>query len=287
MCIVTGGTSGIGKATVQGLALRGATVVIACRDIVKGEAVRSEIAAITGSANLVVMALDLASFDSIRAFAQDFSAKFSRLDVLIANAGVMTKKRELTVNGLEMNFGVNHVGHFLLTKLLLPLLIASAPSRVVVVSSDIHSSGAVDFGDLAMEKKWSGSYARSKLANMLFVRSLAKRLEGTGVVVNGLHPGVIATDLAREFPAPIRLLAKLLFKSPEKGALTSLYVATSPETASISGRYFVDSKEKYPSKTALDDSIAERLWTETERLIAHCTHLRRNHVIEPSKSSSH
>jgi NAD(P)-dependent dehydrogenase (short-subunit alcohol dehydrogenase family) len=188
--------------------------------------------------------------------------------VLVENAGVMTQKRQLTADGPEMNFGVNHVGHFLLTELLLPLLKASAPSRIVVVSSNMHSSGKIDFDDIAMEKSWRGSYPRSKLANMLFVRALAKRLEGSKVVVNGLHPGVISTDLARDYAPPIRLMAKWLFKSPEQGARTSLYLATAPEVAEISGRYFADAKEKQPGAAALDDVLAERLWTETERLVA-------------------
>jgi NAD(P)-dependent dehydrogenase (short-subunit alcohol dehydrogenase family) len=267
ICVVTGGNTGIGKATVAGLAQRGATVVIACRDVDKGKAALEEIAAKTGASALHVMRLDLASLESVRSFAAAFSARFTRLDVLVENAGVMTQKRQLTADGLEMNFGVNHVGHFLLTELLLPLLKASAPSRIVVVSSSMHSSGKIDFDDIAMEKNWGGSYPRSKLANMLFVRALAKRLDGTKVVVNGLHPGVISTDLARDYAAPIRLMAKWFFKSPEQGARTSLYLATAPEVAEISGRYFADAKEKQPGAAALDDVLAERLWTETERLV--------------------
>lgn len=268
ICIVTGGNSGIGKGTVAGLAQRGATVVIACRDLAKGEAVRRELAARTSSTHLHVMELDLASLASVRAFAAAFLARFARLDVLVANAGVMTRRRELTADGLERNFGVNHVGHFLLADLLLPLLKTSAPSRIVVVSSNMHPSGRFDFADLAMEKSWRGSYPRSKLANMLFVRALAKRLEGTGVVVNALQPGVISTELARDYPAPIRLLARWFFKSPERGARTSQYLATAPEAADVSGRYFVDAKEKRPGAAALDDALAERLWTETARLVA-------------------
>ena len=275
VCIVTGGNSGIGKATVAGLAQRGATVVIACRDAGKGQAALEEIAAKSGSKDLHVMELDLASLASVRAFAAAVTAKFTRLDVLVANAGVMTGKRQLTADGLEMNFGVNHVGHFLLTELLLPLLKTSAPSRIVVVSSNMHPRGKLDFDDLAMEKSWAGSYPRSKLANLLFVRALAKRLDGSGVVVNGLHPGVISTELARDYAAPIRLIAKWFFKSPEQGARTSLYLATAPEAAAISGRYFADAKQKTPSAAALDNALAERLWTETERLVARTAGLRR------------
>jgi retinol dehydrogenase-12 len=269
ICIVTGGNTGIGKATVEGLARRGATVVIACRDVDKGKAALDEVAAKTGSKDLHVMQLDLASLKSVRAFAAAFIAKFSRLDVLVENAGVLTGKRQLTADGLEMDFGVNHVGHFLLTDLLLPLLKASAPSRVVVVSSNMHSSAKLDFDDLQGEKSWgSGAYGKSKLANMLFVRALAKRLEGTKVVVNGLHPGVISTELGRDFPAPVRLIAKWFFKSTERGARTSLHLAMAPEAGAVSGKYFVDSKEKKPGAAALDDALAERLWTETERLVA-------------------
>jgi len=267
-CIVTGGNAGIGKATVEGLARLGATVVIACRDAGRGQTALREIAANSGSKDVHVMQLDLASLASVRAFAASFMAKFTRLDVLVANAGIMTRRRQMTSDGIEMDLGVNHVGHFLLTDLLLPLLKRSAPARIVVVSSSMHTSGTIDFEDLTSEKSWRGAYPRSKLANMLFVRTLAKRLAGSGVVVNGLHPGVVATELARDFPAPIRLMARWFFKSPEQGARTSLYLATAPEAAEISGRYFVRSKEKQPGAAALDDGLAERLWTETERLVA-------------------
>jgi NAD(P)-dependent dehydrogenase (short-subunit alcohol dehydrogenase family) len=271
ICIVTGGNSGIGKATVEGLARRGATVVIACRDAGRGQAALREIAANSGSKDLHVMQLDLASLTSVRAFVATFMAKFTRLDVLIANAGIMTRKRQMTADGFEMDFGVNHVGHFLLTELLLPLLKSSAPARIVVVSSSMHASGTIDFDDLASERSWRGAYPRSKLANMLFVRALAKRLVGSGVVVNGLHPGVISTELARDYPAPIRLMARWLFKSPKQGARTSLYLAIAPEAAEVSGHYFVNSKEKQPGAAALDDTLAERLWMETERLVTRAT----------------
>jgi NAD(P)-dependent dehydrogenase (short-subunit alcohol dehydrogenase family) len=271
ICIVTGGNSGIGKATAIGLAQRGATVVIACRDVDKGQAALREIAVNSGAKDVHVMQLDLASLTSVGAFVATFMAKFARLDVLVANAGIMTRKRQLTADGFEMDFGVNHVGHFLLTELLLPLLKGSAPARIVVVSSSMHASGTIDFDDLGGEKSWRGAYPRSKLANMLFVRALAKRLAGSGVVVNGLHPGVIATELARDYPAPIRLMARWFFKSPKQGARTSLYLATAPEAAEVSGRYFVNSKEKQPGAAALDDVLAERLWAETEWMVARAT----------------
>ena len=206
------------------------------------------------------MHLDLACL-AVRAFiCGSVHGKFKRLNVLVENAGVMTQKRELTADGLEMNFGVNHVGHFLLTELLLPLLKTSAPSRIVVVSSNMHASGKIDFDDIAMEKTWSGLVSPVE-AREHALRSRAveasRRHRGRG---ERTHPGVIATDLARDYPAPIRLMAKWFFKSPEQGARTSLYLATAPEAAGISGRCFVDAKEKKPGSQALDEALAERLW---------------------------
>jgi NAD(P)-dependent dehydrogenase (short-subunit alcohol dehydrogenase family) len=269
ICLVTGANTGIGKATALGLARQGATVVIACRDLDKGRAAVEDIQKEVSGAQLQVMRLDLASLASVRAFAKEFTEKFSRLDVLVENAGVSTRTRQTSTDGYELDFAVNHLGHFLLTELLLPLLKASAPSRVVVVSSSVHSGVNLDFDDLQGDKNWSmmGTYSKSKLANMLFVRALAPKLEGTGVTVNALHPGVIASELARDFPAPFRWMAKLFFKSTEQGAKTSLHVATAPELASVSGRYFADSKEAKPGKSALDDAAAERLWTESVKLV--------------------
>jgi retinol dehydrogenase-12 len=273
ICIVTGGNTGIGKATVAGLAREGATVVLACRDLERGRAAIADIQAQTPSAEVRVMRLDLASLQSVRDFAAAFVAEYPRLDVLIENAGVSTGSRQLTADGFEMDFGVNHLGHFLLTTLLLPTLKASAPSRVVVVSSSVHKGAHIDFDDLQSERSWGTmrAYGQSKLANMLFVRALARQLEGSGVVVNALHPGVIASELARDFPAPFRLLARLFFKSTEKGARTSLHLATAPEAANVSGKYFADCKETKPGASALDDDAAKRLWTESERLVQSAT----------------
>jgi NAD(P)-dependent dehydrogenase (short-subunit alcohol dehydrogenase family) len=270
ICIVTGGNTGIGKATVEGLARAGATVVLACRDLDKGRAALADVEARTGSRDVHLLQLDLASLASVRAFAAAFAEKFSRLHVLVENAGVSTGTRKLTADGFEMDFGVNHLGHFFLTDLLLPALEASAPSRIVVVSSSVHKQARMDFDDLQGEKSWSTirAYGQSKLANMLFVRALAKRLQGKGVVVNAVHPGVIASELARDFPAPFRLVARWFFKSTEQGARTSLYLATAEEAGRVSGKYFADAKEAPPGAAALDDAAAERLWRESERLVA-------------------
>jgi NAD(P)-dependent dehydrogenase (short-subunit alcohol dehydrogenase family) len=189
---------------------------------------------------------------------------------LVNNAALVPAKRTLTADGLETQFGVNHMGPFLLTTLLLPRLQASAPSRVVVVASSVYAGKELDFEDLQSEKKYSqmDAYSRSKLANMLFVHALAKRLQGTGVTVNALHPGVVSTALARDMPAPFRLLARLFFTTPEKGARTSLYVATSPAVADVSGRYFSDQKEAKIDEKAVNDAAAERLWAISEKLVA-------------------
>jgi NAD(P)-dependent dehydrogenase (short-subunit alcohol dehydrogenase family) len=270
VAIVTGGNTGIGKATVEGLTRQGATVVLACRDLDKGNAAADEVCSRVPAANVRVMRLDLASLDSVRVFADAFARAFARLDVLIENAGVSTATRQLTKDGFEMDFGVNHLGHFLLVDLLLPLLKASVPSRIVVVSSSVHTGAKLDFDDLQGEKSWSvfGAYGRSKLANMLFVHALAKRLHDTGVVVNAVHPGVVASELARDLPAPFRLLARLFFSSTAKGARTSLYVATAAETGKVSGKYFADSKIAAPAPHAVDDAIAHRLWVESEKMVA-------------------
>lgn len=270
VCIVTGANTGIGKATALGLARMGATVILACRDQQKGRAALEELKAASGSSSLHLMQLDLASLSSVRAFAQEFEQKFPRLDVLLENAGVSTRVRQLSADGYELDFAVNHLGHFLLTQLLRPRLEASAPSRIVVVSSALHRNAKLDLDDLQGERSWSmmGTYGKSKLANMLFVREQARRLEGRGVTINALHPGVIATELARDFPAPLRLMARLFFKSPEAGAKTSLHVATAPELERVSGKYFEDSKEARPGSDALDDAAAARLWAISEQLVA-------------------
>jgi NAD(P)-dependent dehydrogenase (short-subunit alcohol dehydrogenase family) len=270
VAVVTGANTGIGKATAEGLARLGATVVLACRDLTKARAAADDLRAATGSTALHPMRLDLASLADVGAFARALVAEHPRLDVLIENAGVSTGRRRLSSDGHELDFAVNHLGHFHLTQLLLPSLKAAAPSRVVIVSSTVHKAAKLDFEDIEGERRWSvmGSYSRSKLANLLFMRELSRRLEGTRVTANALHPGVIASELARDFPAPLRFLTHLFFKSPEKGARTSLHLATAPELANVSGRYFVDCRETRPGRAALDDDAARRLWVLSEQLVA-------------------
>lgn len=271
VCIVTGGNTGIGKETARGLAQRGAKVVLACRDTARGEAARDDIARSTGRKDVEVIALDLASKASIRAFGERFRAAHERLDVLVNNAGVWRSSRGTTEEGLEATFGVNHVGTWLLTQDLLPLLKKSAPSRVVVLSSKLHYRGRMDWEDLQFERRKYGTtaaYAQSKLANVLFTKALARRLEGTGVTVNAVHPGVVRTELMRDYPKLLVKIFTLFLLTPEQGAECSLHVATAPELAGVTGEYFEKSRIKPAAAEALDEAAQERLWALTEALAA-------------------
>lgn len=271
VCIVTGGNTGIGKETARGLAQRGAKVVLACRDTARGEAARDDIARSTGRKDVEVIALDLGSKASIRAFGERFRATHERLDVLVNNAGVWRSSRGTTEEGLEATFGVNHVGTWLLTQDLLPLLKKSAPSRVVVLSSKLHYRGRMDWEDLQFERRKYGTtaaYAQSKLANVLFTKALARRLEGTGVTVNAVHPGVVRTELMRDYPKLLVKIFTLFLLTPEQGAECSLHVATAPELAGVTGEYFEKSRIKPAAAEALDEAAQERLWALTEALAA-------------------
>jgi NAD(P)-dependent dehydrogenase (short-subunit alcohol dehydrogenase family) len=271
VCIVTGSNTGIGKETARGLAQRGATVVLACRDAQKAEAAREDIARTTGRGDVAAIPLDLGSVASIRAFAERFGADYRRLDVLVNNAGVWPNTRGTTRDGFETTFGVNHLGTFLLTRELLPILQKSAPARVVVLSSALHYNGMMDWDDLQFERRrYSGStaYSQSKLANVLFTKALARRLLGTGVTANAVHPGVVATELSRDYPKLLVKLFHLFLLTPEKGAACSLHVAAAPEFGQMSGEYFEKSRAKPAAKRALDEGSQEKLWALSEELLA-------------------
>lgn len=268
--IITGANSGIGKTTALDLARRGAKVYLACRDAVRGEEVRQEIVNQTQNNNVFNRHLDLASLDSIRRFVAAFLAEEVRLDVLINNAGYAGPRR-VTQDGFEMQIGVNHMGHFLLTHLLLDTLKRSAPSRVICVASILHRMGTLKKADLNSEKSYSnlGAYAQSKLANVLFARELARRLEGTGVTANSLHPGAVRTGITRNIN-PVarvfyRLMELLLYKTPESGAQTTIRVAVDPALERVSGKYFSEREVTAESARARNDADARWLWTESER----------------------
>ncbi|HUO48397.1 MAG TPA: SDR family NAD(P)-dependent oxidoreductase [Acidimicrobiales bacterium] len=262
--LVTGANTGIGRATALSLAARGGRVHLACRSEEKAAPVIDEIAAAGGPAAGFVP-LDLADLDSVRAGAAAFLAGGERLDVLVDNAGV-GGQRGTTAQGFELTFGVNHLGHFLLTTLLLDHLRAGERPRIVVVASDEHfKAKGIDFDALrAPTATYTGlpEYAVSKLCNVLFAQELARRLEGTGVTTYALHPGVIASDIYRRLPRPVEALAKLFMKSPAQGAATSLYCATDPAVAADSGRYYEKCSPRAASPVATPELGAE-LWARS------------------------
>jgi NAD(P)-dependent dehydrogenase (short-subunit alcohol dehydrogenase family) len=280
VAVVTGGNSGIGKETVVALAGMGSQVVIAARNAAKAAAALDEVRQRTGTGDRVdTMPLDLASFAAVQAFSRAFHDRHDRLDILVNNAGIILRKREVTVDGHELQFQVNHLSHFLLTALLHDRLVGGATARVVVVASEAHKAArkGLDFDDLEWERRryglGFGTYAATKLANILFTRELARRLEGTGVTANAVHPGFVASNFAREGDTgPIGNLAMVLgrpfAKSPEQGAQTSIHVASSPSVEGVSGQYFARCKIAIPARQALDDGAAARLWEISEKLTA-------------------
>jgi retinol dehydrogenase 14 len=271
ICLITGGNSGIGKATAVRLAKMGATVVIVSRNKEKGETALTDIIAKSGNKNVELILADMSSQDSIYKLAEEFKGRHEKLHLLINNAGVYLTKRSETEDGLESTFAINHLGPFLLTSLLLDTLKASAPSRIVNVTSDAHKGAKIDFDDLQGEKKFSGwqAYGRSKLAMILFTHELAKKLEGTGVTVNSAHPGVVRTNFAKNNGGIVMLGFRFLgifFISPESSAKRILYVATSRDLDGVTGKYFTKMHETRSSPESYDDDAARRLWLVSEQL---------------------
>jgi retinol dehydrogenase 12 len=266
--LVTGGNTGIGLATARSLAARGARLHLACRSADKGQAAVAAIVAQTGNQDVSFLGLDLADLASVRAAAQAFLAAGEPLHVLINNAGV-AGQRGLTKDGFELMFGVNHLGHFAFTMALLDCLTASK-ARIVNVASNAHyQAKGVDFELVRRRTRaitGTPEYAVSKLCNVLFTQELARRLEGTGVTAYGLHPGVVASDIWRRVPWPVRPLLTWRMLTVDQGAQTTLYCATSPEVAQASGRYYDVSREREPSPVATAE-LGERLWTQSEAWI--------------------
>ncbi len=260
--IITGATSGIGRIAALELAGKGMHLVLPVRSIEKGRLLQQELFEKTGNQKVDVFSCRLDSFESIREFARAFLEKHDRLHLLLNNAGTWETKRKLSEDGIEMNFAVNHLGPFLLTNLLLETIKASAPARIVNVSSMAHKQARMNLKDPEGKKRWSsmGSYAQGKLANILFTKKLAKELDGHGVTVNCLHPGVVRTALFDKMPGLFRRLFGLFMISSEKGAETSLYLSTSLEVEGVTGEYFAKKKMAKTSSLARDISIANELW---------------------------
>jgi retinol dehydrogenase-14 len=271
--MITGGTGGIGKATALGLAALGARVAIVGRDLGRAEAAAANVREATGNPNVDAFGADLSSQAEVRRLAADVLTAYPRLDVLMNNVGGFWATRHVTADGLEHTFAVNHLAAFLLTNLLLDRLKASAPARVVTVSSNAQSLGKIDFEDLQGERRYSGqtAYNQSKLADVMFTYELARRLEGTGVTATVLHPGVVSTGFGAEDPSRIFTLIvpfyRPFMKTPAQGAETSIYLASSPKVEGVTGMYFANSRPLPSNKAAYDEAVAARLWQVDASLV--------------------
>jgi len=270
VCVVTGVTAGIGKITAARLAEQGATVVGVARDPARGKAVSEEIRRAGG--RMEVLTADLSELADVRRLATQLGEQYDRIEVLINNAGVAKFRREVTADGLETTFATNHLAPFLLTNLLRDRLIAGAPARVVTVPSSVHSRvREIPWDDLQGERRYdpNATYSLSKLLNILFTTELARRLAGTGVVANSVHPGFLRTELAREAAGVYKIffaVVRPFQKGPEAGADTVVYAATAPEMATVTGQYIAKHAPIETSRLARDQAAAERLWELSARL---------------------
>jgi NAD(P)-dependent dehydrogenase (short-subunit alcohol dehydrogenase family) len=270
--VLTGATSGIGRATALGLAKLDSRLILVGRDAGRAEETIGAIRKATGRKDVEILRGDFARQDEVRRVAGEILARTEAIHVLLNNAGVTMMKRSVTPDGYESTFAINHLGYFTLTGLLLPRLLAAAPdARIVNVASDAHRWGPLDLDDLQNEREYKAMkvYGQSKTANLLFTRELARRLGGSGVTVNALHPGAVATRLGRGSGPLFDLLQSAIsvfMKSPEQGADTSIFLASDPAVAGLTGRYFANRKEKQPRPFASDDVLAKRLWAVSEEL---------------------
>lgn len=275
VCAITGASSGLGYETALALAHSGATVALLCRSEERGAQARERIAARTGNQDLHVVHCDHASLDTVRAAAATLLERFDALHVLVNNAGLIVNQRRITVDGIEETFQVNHLSAFLLTDLLRARLQASAPARVITVSSLAHRAGALDFADLQSLRCYDGwsVYARSKLANVLFTYELARRLDGSGVTANAVHPGIVRSGFGRNNGLVMRAFMTLtqlppLAVSPRRGARTQVWLASSPDVAGVSGRYFARRRARGSSRSSHDRDAQRRLWEASEQLLS-------------------
>ena len=276
VCVITGGTDGIGKAAAHGLAVQGARLLVHGRDPDKGARAVEELKARSGNPAIEFLQADFSSLDDVRRLAATVLERTPRVDVLVNNAGSIFVKRALSKDGYEMTFAVNHLAPFLLTHLLLDALKSAGQSRIVTTASGAHRRAKIPFDDLQITRKYTpmGAYGTSKLANILFTRALAKRLQGTAVTATCLHPGLVRTNFGRHNEGDVSSLAKAIIgfvmrfaRSPEKGAETVIYLASAPQVQGASGGYYVDCKPATTSSAAQDDSVAERLWQVSEQLV--------------------
>jgi NAD(P)-dependent dehydrogenase (short-subunit alcohol dehydrogenase family) len=271
-CLITGGTNGIGKSTAQELSRMGVTVVIVGRNAQKTSLVVDAIRAASGNHRVDSLLADLSSQQEIRRLAHEFKSKYSQLHVLLNNAGAFFMQRQLSVDGIEMTFALNHLDYFLLTNLLLDTIKSSAPARIINVSSGAHTSGKIEFDNLQGERAYGfKTYGNSKLAIILFTVELARRLAGTGVTVNALHPGLVATNFGKNtggvIAALFGIIAPLVALSPAKGAETSIYLASSPRVDGITGKYFYRSQVTPAAPQGTDMVVARKLWDVSAEMV--------------------
>ena len=270
-CLITGATNGIGRAAAVGLAKLGATVIVAGRSEGRAKATVDHIKVKTGNPNVDFLLADLSVQKQVRGLADAFKSRYGRLDVLVNNAAAIFFRRQLSADGIEMNFAVNHLAYFLLTNLLLDTLKASAPARVINVASNSHRNKHLDFDNLELNRGyWAGkAYGRSKLCNLYFTYELARRLDGTGVTVNAMHPGFVRTNMAANNGWVVRLFLPLVHRNsltPEQGARTIVYLASSPDVEGVTGKYFVREREVASDPISYDESAARRLWEVSEEM---------------------
>jgi retinol dehydrogenase 12 len=273
VCLVTGATSGIGMVTAEALARQGATTILVARNPERGAVTVERIRQATGNPQVEMLLADLSAQADVRRLAHEFQSRYPRLDVLVNNAGALFSRRTVSADGIEMTWALNHLAYVLLTTLLLDTLRASAPARIVSVSSDAHRHARIRFDDLQGQPRYGGwrAYAQSKLANVLFTYELARRLAGTGVTANAVHPGFVATNFGRQsrgLTAPLfRALQGVVAMSPEQGAETIIYLATSPEVEGVTGQYFVKRRAVRSSDVSYDVQAAQRLWEVSAELV--------------------
>lgn len=272
IALVTGANSGIGLWTVIGLAQQGATVILHARNRARGEAALAEAKARSGATRIELVLADLSSPEQIRTMATTIKRRYERLDILVNNAAIIEPTRTLAPNGIETQFAVNHLAYFLLTQELLPMLRMSAPARIINVSSNLHKNGVWNKDDPQGEhweygfQGW-GWYGVTKFYNVLFTYEQARRLQGTGITVNCLHPGIIGTNLTRALPKALHGLYKMIMPKPEKGAETSLFLASEPTLEGVTGKYFVNKRIQKSSPATYDETAQQELWRYTESLI--------------------
>jgi NAD(P)-dependent dehydrogenase (short-subunit alcohol dehydrogenase family) len=272
VCLITGATGGIGLITAQVLARQSFRLVLVSRSAEKCAAVAEQIRSATGNQEVTYIAGDLSRMAEVRRIAGEFLARHDRLDVLINNAGALFTSRQVTAEGYEMTMALNHLNYFYLTQLLQDCLLASAPARIVNVSSDAHRGGAIKFDDLMSEKKYSafGVYAMSKLANVMFTYELARRLEDSGVTANALHPGFVASNFGRSnggMMGALMPIFQVFAISPEKGAETTIHLAADPQVAGVTGKYFVKKQPVQSSGASYDEAAQRHLWEVSEKLV--------------------